>query len=375
MEGMVMSFWHGRRVYVTGHTGFKGGWLSLYLHRLGAEIGGYALAPQGPHSLFTIAQVDGVVQSDFGDICDLNRLRAAITTFRPEIVFHLAAQPLVRESYRDPIETYRVNVMGSLTLLQAARNCDSIRSVVMVTTDKCYENKEWLWGYRETDRLGGYDPYSSSKACAELAVASWRQSYFAPERYSEHGVGIATVRAGNVIGGGDWSPDRLVPDIIRGLVEDRKPILRNPGATRPWQHVLDPLRGYLLLAQRLFADGGTYASAFNFGPDYRDLRPVGWIAHRIAELWGACPDVDLDSTPQPHEANTLRLDWSKASAMLGWNPQLSLRQALELTTNWYRSWSQGAEMREYSLREIDRYQSQSDSIPGLVKSPQGFIAF
>jgi len=362
-----MSFWHGRRVFVTGHTGFKGSWLSLYLSQMGALICGYALAPSGRQDLYCVAQVDGVVQSHLGDICDLQSLQEAVSAHRPEIIFHLAAQPLVRTSYGDPIETYRVNVMGTLNLLEAARRCNSVRAMIMVTTDKCYENKEWTWAYRENDRLGGHDPYSSSKACAELAVASWRKSFFPSERYGEHGVAIATVRAGNVIGGGDWSADRLVPDVIRCLTEGRKPILRNPEAIRPWQYVLDPLRGYLLLAERLFKDGGAYGSAFNFGPEYRDAKSASWIARRISELWGASTEITIDQSAQPHEANTLRLDWSKAATMLGWNPLLTLDEALERTVAWYWNWHRGIGMAEHALMEIDRFRDQAESFVGETK--------
>lgn len=350
-----MSFWQGRKVLVTGHTGFKGSWLSLYLHRLGAQICGYALAPDGPQNLYHAAGADGVLESHYGDICDLECLRSVMAAYAPEIVLHLAAQPLVRESYRDPIETYRVNVMGSLTLLEAVRSCKSVRAVVMVTSDKCYENKEWSWGYRETDSLGGYDPYSSSKACAELAVASWRQSFFAPEHYAEHGVGIATVRAGNVIGGGDWSTDRLMPDIIRSLVDSRQIVLRNPGATRPWQYVLEPLRGYLSLAERLYADGKTYGGAFNFGPDYGDVKPVQWIAQRTVKMWGGNSEIVIDGVAQPHEAMALRLDWSKALNLLQWKPVLSLHQALQLTVEWYRRWKCGEDARALTIEQISLY--------------------
>lgn len=356
-----MSFWHGRRVLITGHTGFKGGWLSLYLSALGAEICGYALAPEAPENLYSVARVDRVLQSHFGDICDLGQLRSTIADCKPEVVFHLAAQPLVRESYRNPLETYRVNVMGSLALLEATRSCNSVRSVVMITTDKCYENKEWVWGYKETDQLGGYDPYSSSKACAELAVASWRQSYFPPERYTEHGVGIATVRAGNVIGGGDWSADRLVPDIVRSLLKSEKLVLRNPNATRPWQHVLEPLRGYLMLAEKLITQGSVYAEAFNFGPEYKDIRTVGWVAQSLAQVWGAPANIDLNQGSQPHEAGVLKLDWSKASAMLAWTPRLTLHRALQNTAQWYRNWASGTDMHDYTLAEINSYQNLTDT--------------
>lgn len=355
MEGLGMSFWRNRRVFITGHTGFKGSWLSLYLYKLGASICGYALPPETKECMYTISGVDRVLTSVFGDICDLDLLRTAMEDLKPEIILHLAAQPLVRESYRAPVETYRVNVMGSLTVLEAARACKSVRSVVMVTTDKCYENREWTWGYRETDRLGGYDPYSSSKACAELAVASWRQSFFPVESYAEHGVGIATVRAGNVIGGGDWSADRLIPDVIRSLISGQKIVLRNPSATRPWQHVLEPVRGYLTLAEELLINGGTFAGAYNFGPEFRDIRPVGWVAQRLVELWGTEGEIVLEQSAQPHEAHSLKLDWSKAASELQWTPRLSLSCALERTAAWYRSWAAGTDMHEYSLAQISAY--------------------
>jgi len=246
--------------------------------------------------------------------------------------------------------------------LDAARNCDSVRAIVMITTDKCYQNKEWIWGYREVDRLGGHDPYSSSKACAELAVASWRDSFFPSASYAQHGVEIATARAGNVIGGGDWSEDRLVPDVIRSLLEGRKLLLRNPGATRPWQHVLEPLRGYILLAEHLISKGAEAASCFNFGPEYHDTMPVSWVVRRIAECWGSHPEWDLEETPQPHEANSLRLDWSKAEALLNWSPRLSLQDAVEHTTRWYRSWSKNEEMLQHTLGEIEQYRRRAGSL-------------
>jgi CDP-glucose 4,6-dehydratase len=357
-----MAFWKNKRVLVTGHTGFKGSWLSLWLQHLGADVCGYSLSPPTTPSLFEDAGIGQGMRSVIADILDLETLRRTFREWKPEIVIHMAAQPLVRKSYDDPLGTYAVNVMGTANLLEAVRDCGTVRAVVVITTDKCYQNNEWVWGYRETDRLGGYDPYSSSKACAELVVSSWRQSFFSPEKYAKHGVAIATVRAGNVIGGGDWSMDRLVPDIVRSLLEQKKLILRNPGATRPWQHVLEPLRGYIVVAERLFQDGPASLDSFNFGPEYTDVQPVGWIARHLAEMWGSGPGIEVDASPQPHEANMLKLDWSKAAATLEWRPYLNLEQALEVTLEWYRNWNQGTEMRSYTLAQIEAYSSRSTQV-------------
>jgi len=355
VEGVAMSFWHGRRVFLTGHTGFKGSWLSIWLEQLGAEICGLALDPPTDPSLFKDASVAQGMRSEIADIRNLERVKAILQEHRPEIVFHMAAQPLVRKSYEDPIDTYTTNVMGTANVLESVRGCDSVRAVVVITTDKCYENKEWIWPYRETDRLGGYDPYSNSKACAELVVSAYRNSFFNPADYSRHGVGVASVRAGNVIGGGDWAEDRLVPDIIRAFMEERPVRIRSPHAVRPWQHVLEPLRGYLAVAESLCEQGVAFGEAWNFGPDQSDAQPVEWIVRELAETWGAGAKWDLEEGVQPHEAQNLRLDCSKAASRLGWRPQLSLKQALAMTSSWYQARLQGQDMQAFTKSQIRSY--------------------
>ena len=355
---MVDTFWRGKRVWLTGHTGFKGSWLSLWLQELGATLAGYALDPPTSPSLFESAQVASQMQSITGDICDFSALRAAITSFQPEIVFHLAAQSLVRRSYRDPLLTYSTNVMGTANVLECVRNCPSARAVVVVTSDKCYENQESSRPYRETDPLGGYDPYSSSKACAELLIAAYRRSFFQEEGDAAHSPAIASARAGNVIGGGDWAEDRLIPDIMRGLSAAKTVLIRNPRATRPWQHVLEPLRGYLVLAQKLFQHGTEFSGPWNFGPNYADAKTVEWIVKRLAEGWGAGARWEIDKGPHPHEAGVLQLDWAKAHKQLGWRPVLSLRQALEMTLGWYRDFYVGCDARKLCLQQIAKYAAQ-----------------
>jgi CDP-glucose 4,6-dehydratase len=288
MESMVMSdsFWTGKRVFLTGHTGFKGGWLGLWLQKRGAVVTGYSLDPTTTPSLYDLTATASSMRSVIADIRDLDRLRNAMLECAPDVVFHLAAQPLVRRSYGDPVETYSTNVMGTVHVLEAIRSCSSVRSAVVVTSDKCYENREWQWGYRENEPMGGYDPYSNSKGCAELVSASYRSSFFNQAHHKEHGVALATARAGNVIGGGDWSGDRLVPDLLRAFGEGRTADIRNPHAVRPWQHVLEPLHGYMMLAEKLFVQGPAWAEAWNFGPNDSDARPVSWIADRLAGIWG-----------------------------------------------------------------------------------------
>jgi CDP-glucose 4,6-dehydratase len=353
------NFWHGKRVFVTGHTGFKGSWLSLWLHSLGAEVHGYALEPPTDPSLFDLAGVGELVHSTIADVRDLGALQAAMAAARPEIVIHMAAQPLVRDSYRIPVETYAVNVMGTVNLLDAVRGCPTVRAVVNVTTDKCYENREWAWGYRENEPMGGYDPYSSSKGCSELVTAAYRSSFFNAQQCNgstpQHGAAVASARAGNVIGGGDWAADRLIPDCIRAILAGAPVAIRNPHAIRPWQHVLEPLSGYLLLAQRLCEQGPRYASGWNFGPADDDARPVGWIVERLCTAWGDGASFQLDGGEHPHEAHYLKLDCSKARAELGWRPRWSLEKALDLIVDWTRAYRDGNGLREVCLRQIEEY--------------------
>jgi CDP-glucose 4,6-dehydratase len=350
--------WKGRRVFLTGHTGFKGGWLALWLTQLGANVRGYALDPSSNPNLFTLARVGALVDDIRGDIRDAARLEQAMKEFAPEIVFHLAAQPLVRYSYEDPVGTFETNVIGTARVLDSVRRTPSVAAVVSVTTDKCYENKEWVWPYRETDPLGGYDPYSSSKACAEIVSAAFRQSYFPLEKLGKadsHGVAIATARAGNVIGGGDWSVDRLVPDLVRGFLSGKPVEIRRPNAIRPWQHVLEPLHGYIRLAEQLLTHDPRYATAYNFGPMESDAMPVAWIAEQMAGFWGDGASWICNETAGPHEAGYLKLDASRARTDLGWTPQLRLSQALELVVQWYRAWQAESDMHVLTLSQIGQY--------------------
>jgi CDP-glucose 4,6-dehydratase len=359
MEGLGVNpdFWRGKRVFLTGHTGFKGSWLSLWLQSLGAEISGYALLPPTSTNLFTLANVARGMHSQIGDVRDLATMQLALQNARPEIVIHMAAQPLVRASYDDPVTTYATNVMGTVHLLEAVRHTPGVRAVINVTTDKCYENREWDWGYRESDVLGGHDPYSNSKGASELVTAAYRSSFFNPADHARHGVAVATARAGNVIGGGDWAVDRLVPDLLVALQSNTPAQIRNPQAIRPWQHVLEPLRGYMTLAERLYTDGPAFAEAWNFGPLDEDVRPVGWIASEMARLWGHdTPWVDQSGT-HPHEAHYLKLDISNARARLPWTPLLRLPDALLLTVDWARQQQAGADMRAESLAQIQNYQT------------------
>ncbi|MGO9932134.1 MAG: CDP-glucose 4,6-dehydratase [Steroidobacteraceae bacterium] len=348
--------WRGRSVLLTGHTGFKGGWLALWLADLGANVHGYALDQCGKSNLFEAANVKSSLASDTrADVCDLTRLRAALVDLEPEVVFHLAAQSLVRESYRDPLRTVATNVLGTANILEAVRATDSVRAVVVVTTDKVYENRDWPHPYRESDPLGGRDPYSASKAAAELIAASYRSSFFAGgEAHAAH---IATARAGNVIGGGDWAVDRLVPDCIRAFADNTPVSLRYPDAVRPWQHVLEPLSGYLMLAERLFqATDEQFSCAWNFGPDVGSEASVLAVAQAVAGLWGDRAAVrHLDGRTHPHEAALLGLDNSRARTALGWRPKWSLAQALHFTVEWYRQWAGGADLRDVTLRQIQVY--------------------
>ena len=342
------AVWAGRRVLLTGHTGFKGGWLACWLRHMGAEVTGYALAPDAD-SLGAALDIGGMIPGQFGDLRDAAALCAALRAAAPEMVFHLAAQPLVRRSYADPIETFAVNVMGTANLLQAVRATQSVKAVLSVTTDKVYENREWAWPYRETDSLGGHDPYSASKAAAELVTASWRRAFLA-----EAGVAVATARAGNVVGGGDWAADRLVPDCVRAFAAGRQVRIRNPAATRPWQHVLDPLCGYLLLGESLLR-GPDHAEAWNFGPGLDDVRPVTDVVGLLAEAWGEGASWALDDDAHPHEAGLLAVDAARARAKLGWRPALPLGRGLAWTADWYKRHLRGEAARRLVLDDIERY--------------------
>ena len=354
---MNPTFWQGKRVLVTGHTGFKGSWLSLWLQSMGAQVTGYALAPPTNPSLFEIAEVDQGMTSIIGDIRDLAKLQAVFAEHQPEIVIHMAAQPLVRYSYQNPVETYATNVMGTVHLLEAVRNTPGVKAVVNITTDKCYANREWVWGYRENEPMGGYDPYSNSKGCAELVSAAYRSSFFNADNYAQHGVATATVRAGNVIGGGDWAQDRLIPDILTAFEQGRKVDIRNPHAIRPWQHVMEPLRGYLALAEQLFEHGPSFGEGWNFGPNDEDAKPVGWIAEQMAALWGADAQWQVDTGEHPHEAHYLKLDISKARSRLNWHPALRLKDALALIIDWSKQREAGANMRQLTLAQLQAYQA------------------
>lgn len=362
VEKMAMSvaanpaFWHGKRVFLTGHTGFKGSWLSLWLQSMGAQVSGFALAPSSTPSLFAAARVADGMQSTFGDIRDAQALRDALQAAQPEIVIHMAAQALVRYSYEHPVETYSTNVMGLVNLFEAVRATPGIKAVLNVTSDKCYDNKEWPWGYRENEALGGYDPYSNSKACAELVTSAYRNSFFNPAQYAVHGVALGSGRAGNVIGGGDWAGDRLVPDMVRAITAGQPVRIRSPHAIRPWQHVLEPLSGYLALAERLYADGAAFAEGFNFGPHDTDARPVQWIIERLCAQWGDGAAWELDGAPQPHEAIYLKLDCSKARARLDWQPRWQLQRTLDEIVAWHKAHARGDDMRSVTLAQIASYQ-------------------
>jgi CDP-glucose 4,6-dehydratase len=348
--------WQGRRVFLTGHTGFKGSWLALWLSQRGAKVRGYALDPCTQPNMFNLASVGAVVDDVRGDVRDYAKLETSMTEFEPEVVFHLAAQPIVRRSYADPVGTYGTNVMGTVHLMEAIRKTSSVRAVVCVTTDKCYQNQEWIWPYRETDPLGGYDPYASSKACAEIISAAYRSSFFPIDRLHEHDVGLATARAGNVIGGGDWSEDRLIPDLIRGFVSGRPVLIRCPTAIRPLQHVLESLHGYLMLAEELLAQHSKFASSYNFGPSDEDVWPVERIATKLVQMWGNGASWIRDAVPSVHEDHVLRLDASKARVELGWKARLRIEAGLEWTMAWYRAWKRGDDMAEFTGKQISAYE-------------------
>jgi CDP-glucose 4,6-dehydratase len=352
----MKTFWRGRKVFVTGHTGFKGSWLCLWLQSLGAEVTGYALTPPTNPSLFETARVAEGMTSIIGDVRDGEALAQAMVQAQPEIVIHMAAQALVRRSYVEPVESYAVNVMGTVNLFEAVRRTPTVKAVVNVTSDKCYENRERQQGYREDEPLGGFDPYSSSKGCAELVTAAYRNSYFSPEKNAaSRFVAVASARAGNVIGGGDWAEDRLIPDFLRAMDEGRPVVIRSPHAVRPWQHVLEPLGGYLLLARKLLEQGQPFAEAWNFGPDDDDARPVQWIVEQLTERCGEGASWQLDSQVQPHEAQFLRLDCSKARERLNWQPRWNLSVALDAIVDWHQARRAGQDMRVVTLDQIHEF--------------------
>lgn len=349
------AFWKGKRVFITGHTGFKGTWLSLWLHNLGARVTGYALAPPSNPNMYEVVGLESAIDSVAGSVCDEQRLREALAGARPEIVIHMAAQSLVGASYRAPVETYRTNVLGTVNLLDAVRTTQCARAVIVVTSDKCYEDHDSAWGYREDDRLGGYDPYSSSKACAELVTTAYTLSFFHPKQHGNQSTAVASVRAGNVIGGGDWAADRLIPDIVRSLDQRCAVGIRNASAVRPWQHVLEPLSGYLLLAKRLVEEGPEFAEAWNFGPAETDARAVAWVTDRFLQLWNDGIGWKAGRA-HLHEAKYLRLDCSKAMQRLRWRPRWDIEKALAESVRWYKAHAEGADMRKFTLQQIDQYQ-------------------
>jgi CDP-glucose 4,6-dehydratase len=352
---MEMNSWQGKRVFLTGHTGFKGAWLTIWLHSLGAKVTGYALKPPTKPSIFELCRLDRKIKSNIGDVRDAAKLKKAMLAARPEIVIHMAAQPLVRLSYKEPSATYETNVMGVVNLLEAVRACPGVKAVVNVTTDKCYENKEHARAFREDEPMGGYDPYSSSKGCSELVTAAYRNSFFNPKDFKKHGVAIASARAGNVIGGGDWAEDRLIPDIIRAGLRGEKVRIRNPRAVRPWQHVLEPLSGYLRLAEKLYTHGPRYTGAWNFGPDAGDAKDVEWIIKRMFAAWPEAPGYVIDKARHPHEAHYLKLDSSKARSELGWAPRWHIGTAIDNIIAWTRAYAAKQDMHAVCLKQIAEY--------------------
>ena len=351
-EGVVCDrFWKSKKVFLTGHTGFKGSWTSLWLQSMGAIVKGYSLEPTTNSSLYYEARVGDNMESEIGDIRNLAHISRSMLQFNPDILIHMAAQPLVRLSYQEPVDTYTTNVIGTVNVLEAARKCSNLKAIVSVTTDKCYENKEWDWGYRESEPMGGHDPYSSSKGCAELVTSAYRRSFFS----AEHTASLASARAGNVIGGGDWAEDRLIPDILRAFEKSEPVVIRNPLSTRPWQHVLEPLSGYLVLAQELFLNGDNFAEGWNFGPNDEDCKPVSWILDKMVKYWGGNASWNLDKNNNPHEAGFLKLDCSKASNRLKWNPKWNLQLTLKSIVDWHQIYISGGDIKKQCLKEINTY--------------------
>ena len=351
-KGIVnKDFWEGKKVFLTGHTGFKGSWTSLWLQEMGALVKGYSLDVNTIPSLFLKARVSEDMESEIGDIRNLEKLTKSMVSFNPDILIHMAAQPLVRLSYEEPVETYTTNVIGTVNVLEAARKCSALKAIVSVTTDKCYENKEWEWGYRENEPMGGYDPYSSSKGCAELVTSAYRRSFF----NSKNSASLASARAGNVIGGGDWAKDRLIPDILRAFEKSKPVIVRNPLSTRPWQHVLEPISGYMVLAQSLYLEGNKFAEAWNFGPKDEDCKSVSWILDQMVQNWGKKASWELDKNNNHHEAGFLKLDCSKASKKLKWNPKWDLKHTIKSIVEWHELYIDGADIKKQCLKEINNY--------------------
>lgn len=364
VEGMVansgnnMNFWRKKKVLLTGHTGFKGSWLSTWLKSLGADLIGYSLNPPTEINLFDIANVrDGII-SIKGDILDFEHFEKVIKEHKPEIIIHMAAQSLVHRSYSEPRETFATNVIGTVNLFEAIRQAGNVRVVINITSDKCYENKEKEKGYNENDALGGYDPYSASKACAELVTSAFRSSFFNPDYLSKHNALVASARAGNVIGGGDWAPNRLIPDIVRAIFNSQTLVIRCPKAVRPWQHVLEPLGGYLLLAQKLWEEGPKYAEAWNFGPEDSDIKSVQWILEQFIKLWDEKVNYVINSSEKLYETQFLKLDCTKAKSRLGWTPIWNINKALEKTVDWYRSLKEKKDMSKYTLSQIKEYEKE-----------------
>ncbi|MDF2944247.1 MAG: rfbG [Herbinix sp.] len=351
---MDNNFWQGKKVLITGHTGFKGSWLSIWLHEMGAEVIGYALEPYSELDNYVLSGIGEKIIDIRGDIRDIKHLHEVFIQYHPEIVFHMAAQPLVRESYLNPRDTYETNVMGTMNVLECIRNTSETRIGIMITTDKCYENKEQIWGYRESDRFGGYDPYSSSKACAEILISSYRNSFFNTKEYNIHGKAIASVRAGNVIGGGDWAKDRIIPDCIRAIEQDEPIKIRCPHAVRPWEHVLEPLSGYILLAEKLFNQPTEFSEGWNFGPEYNAFLSVWEVAKQLTQAYGKGTLIDTSDCKEPHEANLLFLDITKAKQRLGWQPRLTIEDTMELTIDWYKRYRK-TNVYELCKKQINFY--------------------
>ena len=352
---MNLDFWKDKKILLTGHTGFKGSWLSLWLQKLSVDLVGYSKSVPTKPSLYELSHAEDKMISVMGDVCDLNKLNEVIHEYKPEIIIHMAAQSLVQESYKNPIETYATNVLGTVNIMQAIRGVNCVRVLINVTSDKCYENNGLERGYNESDPMGGFDPYSSSKGCAELVTASFRNSFFNPAEYEKHRTAIATVRAGNVIGGGDWAQNRIIPDIMKGILEKTTVKIRNPNAVRPWQFVLEPLHGYMLLAEKLWYEGSKFSEGWNFGPDHNDVRSVSWLVEKLSQLWNTQINLEYDKEGFHHETNTLKLDCTKAKQKLGWQPKMNLELGLKFVVEWYKHYELGNDIREITEQQIKEF--------------------